>query len=313
MNRVDVDNMADHLVDPAPVTGEDRDDDVEAEGQVIEIRETIEQTRAEMSETIDAIQERLSPSNLKEQVKEQVREQFEDAKEVVREATIGKVEDMAQRASDTVSNTGMSIWNTIKANPIPAAMVGAGLIWMWRSGSNNARRTAGYGADYRSNWRSDASRPDYASGYSTSGYSGSGRPSESGLMDRAAETTSSLANRAADTIGSAVGQVQEKAGNLAVSTKETLSGVVDQAQHQVQRAEDRLQSALRDNPLAVGAVALSLGTAVGLALPQTRKENEWMGEARDTVMEKAQTVAQDTMQEVQRAAEKVSDEVGGSK
>jgi hypothetical protein len=133
---VDADAMDQSLRD----SGEDRDEEPEVDEQVDEIRETIEQTRSEMSETIDAIQERLSPSYLKEQVKEQVKEQFEDAKEVVREATIGKVEVMAQRASETVANSGTSIWNAIKANPIPAAMVGAGLFWMWRKGGGTARR-----------------------------------------------------------------------------------------------------------------------------------------------------------------------------
>ncbi len=37
-----------------------------------EIEVNIEQTRAEMSETIDAIQERLSPAHIKELVRDQV-------------------------------------------------------------------------------------------------------------------------------------------------------------------------------------------------------------------------------------------------
>src|SRR5690349_17637248 len=56
------------------------------------LRVEIEQTRAEMSGTIDAIQERLQPSTLIEQAKETAREAastaVEDAKEAVREATI---------------------------------------------------------------------------------------------------------------------------------------------------------------------------------------------------------------------------------
>src|SRR5687768_6380706 len=57
------------------------------------IRTGIEQTRADMSDTIDAIQDRLNPQHIKEQVKEQVREQFYEAKEMVRDATIGKAEE----------------------------------------------------------------------------------------------------------------------------------------------------------------------------------------------------------------------------
>jgi hypothetical protein len=49
-----------------------------------EIRQNIEQTRDELSGTIGEIQERLSPSHLKEQIKDQVKTQFQDAKHAVR-------------------------------------------------------------------------------------------------------------------------------------------------------------------------------------------------------------------------------------
>jgi hypothetical protein len=44
-------------------------------------------------------------------------------------------------------------------------------------------------------------------------------------------------------------------------------------------------------------------------VPQTRKENEWMGEARDTLVDKAQSVTQDAMGQVQQVAQKVTDEL----
>jgi hypothetical protein len=62
---------------------------------------------------------------------------------------------------------------------------------------------------------------------------------------------------------------------------------------------------LRETPLTTGALALGLGAAVGLAVPETRKENEVMGEARETVVEKAQEKAQEAQQKVQRVAEEV--------
>ena len=52
-----------------------------------ELRENIAQTRAEMSVTIDAIQEKLDPDRLKAQVSDAVQEQVEVVKEHVREAT----------------------------------------------------------------------------------------------------------------------------------------------------------------------------------------------------------------------------------
>ena len=58
---------------------------------------------------------------------------------------------------------------------------------------------------------------------------------------------------------------------------------------------------LRENPLAVGALGVGVGAAVGLAIPETTTEHEVMGEARDTFVEKAQD-AQERVQQVAQEA-----------
>jgi len=60
---------------------------------------------------------------------------------------------------------------------------------------------------------------------------------------------------------------------------------------------------VRENPLAMGALAVGTGAAVGLAIPQTTREHETMGEARDNLVETVQEKAQDAQQKVQRVAE----------
>src|SRR5215210_1533617 len=82
--------------------------DDEATQETQEIRAQIEQTRSEMSETIDAIQEKLSPDNLKEQ-----------AQEMVREATVGRAQEMVSNVSDTAKGFGSNMLDTIKENPLP--------------------------------------------------------------------------------------------------------------------------------------------------------------------------------------------------
>ena len=66
----------------------------------------------------------------------------QQAKDNVRDATIGRVEETAKGVSDVVLET-------IKNNPIPAAMAGAGLalLWMNRSDGHNGYRSSGYRAD----------------------------------------------------------------------------------------------------------------------------------------------------------------------
>jgi hypothetical protein len=59
---------------------------------------------------------------------------------------------------------------------------------------------------------------------------------------------------------------------------------------------------VQQSPLVAGALAVALGTAVGLIVPETRRENELMGETRDRLLGQASDVAQDTMQKVQHVA-----------
>lgn len=71
-----------------------------------------------------------------------------------------------------------------------------------------------------------------------------------------------------------------------------------------------------ENPLAVAAGALIVGLAIGLLLPETTRENELMGSARDRlaeragdVKEKAQDVATQVVKEVKDAATQVKEQV----
>src|SRR5919204_2773995 len=77
----------------------------DAESDPAVIRAEIAETRERLGDTIEEIGERLNPRHIKAQVKENVRE-----------ATIGRVENMAQSAVDRVSDTRRTITDTIKEN-----------------------------------------------------------------------------------------------------------------------------------------------------------------------------------------------------
>lgn len=67
----------------------------------------------------------------------------------------------------------------------------------------------------------------------------------------------------------------------------------------------RLESMVRDYPLAVGAAALLIGASLGMAVPETESENEWMGDARDAAVERAQDAASSAVDRVKDAAAEV--------
>ena len=63
---------------------------------------------------------------------------------------------------------------------------------------------------------------------------------------------------------------------------------------------------MRSNPLAMGAVAVAAGTAVGLMLPSTRFETEYIGETSERLVDRAQEMARGAIDKVQEAAQQIA-------
>jgi len=264
-------------------TGADDDLDADSSRRARELESEIAHTRAEMSETIEAIQERLRPSNL-----------VSDATDKVKNATTEKVKSMADTASETAQDVirgtrerAYDVVEGAKQNPIPALMIGAGVAWLlmdrsknknggyrrsaeWSQYSPRSERSYSSGDDYYRSTEANYSDVDYArqSGSRQYGY-GSGYERESGW-------TSSASSMVNDTR--------------------------DSARQTVRRTQNQLQRMLRDNPLLVGAAAVLAGAAVGASLPETERENQLMGEARDSVVDRAQEAARDAANTVKEVA-----------
>jgi ElaB/YqjD/DUF883 family membrane-anchored ribosome-binding protein len=151
---------------------------------------------------------------------------------------------------------------------VPAALTGIGLTWLFMS----ARRQSSAQLRYRD------TTYEYPPAYD----------------ERTTSTPSA---------GQAVERARDKVGETASQAQDQVSRLGDQAQYQTRRAGDEFQRVLRENPLTVGALGVGVGAAIGLAVPQTSREHEVMGEARDTVVEKAQEKAEEAQEKVRRVAE----------
>ena len=64
--------------------------------------------------------------------------------------------------------------------------------------------------------------------------------------------------------------------------------------------QNRLGQTMRDNPMAVGAVALAAGALIGTLMPRTEVEDTYLGETRDTVVDSAREIAEDKVQELSK-------------
>ena len=107
---------------------------------VEQIRAEIEETRAGMSETIDEIQERLRPANLARQ-----------AGESIKEATVARAKDLAERASvvagdvrERPGDVGIAVMRLVSENPVIAAVIGITATVLGVPALKTGRKGTGY-------------------------------------------------------------------------------------------------------------------------------------------------------------------------
>jgi hypothetical protein len=227
-------------------------------------RADIEATRARMGDTLEELGVRLNPGRLKQQ-----------AKDTVRDATIGRVQTMAQTTKDKAANAGRKLTDTVRENPIPAALIAAGISWLAfsarKSGSSNLPVPV-------SDYESIRSATYDVSGESRGSYS---TAEDSAITDNA----------------------RDKA-TPADHAKEMAANVASTAQAQTDKVADTFQ----ENPLPLGLVVAALGLAAGFALPVSRKERELVGEKRDEIIDKARDLVREKKEQAQHVAERVVNE-----
>jgi hypothetical protein len=219
--------------------------DALTDGRAREILSEIERTRDDMSETVDAIQEKLRPANVVANAAS---------------ATTEKVKDMASSAAETArewwdASGGGSAMARVRNNPLPALLAGVGLTWLAFSKRGTTPR-------YRS-----------ASVASAGSGNGEGMSTASAAM---AASQQGIAN----------------------------------ARRVVRQSQNRVESMVREYPLAVAAAAAILGASLGMAVPETERENELMGEARDNALQRAQQTASGAVDRVKEAAADVVNRAG---
>lgn len=280
---------------------------------VKQIVSNIVQTRAEMSETIAALQEKLDPERLKEQVKHTIKERateaYDSAKQGIRQATVRKAEqvmanvsdtfsDFTQRTGTAVKDGGTSVAQYARQNSIPLALVGVGLGMLAYSSRRNRTYEVGYGSDLSS-----------SSSNSFDGVTAGLRDRARAAADATTSAVSSATQSVRDAANSATDTAREQFGKLSDTATQQLGRLSDTATQRAQVARDQVTSTWNANPLAVGIAALAAGAILGTCLPSTQVEQEYMGDARDQLLDRAKSAARDTMDKVQHVAEEATNTV----
>ena len=216
-----------------------------------EIEGDIEHTRSEISEGLSAIGEKFSAENVKHETRELVDDAKEAVGEKLREVKANALESVNETLHDvgaSARRAGEATYGYARTNAIPLAMIGLGIGLLTMS-SRRQRRIAESGF-----------RP------------GRETPRAYGV-DPTLERAKDLSSRANRRVEEGVEYARTRAREVG-----------HRAREQFVQAEHTAVDFGRENPLAIGAVALAAGIGVGLLLPSTQREDELFGATRDRVV-----------------------------
>jgi Protein of unknown function (DUF3618) len=270
-----------------------------------EVQREVRQSRAEVEEALDAIQERLSPGQL-----------FDQAVGYLR----------GSEGNAFLRNLGA----TVRDNPVPLVLMGTGLAWLMLSGPrpkmpyydrDDLLDDYAYGpGDYHGYdpGADDAAEYDDVSAEGPLGTEPVTSAEESaeaphsgvqGLAEDASETAREWSERAR----TAARGARAGARRFGAGARDRLSETREQLRHGAHRAGARAGyygrrvrrgffETLHEQPLVMGALGLAVGAAIGAALPATQTEDEWMGETRDRLKDRATDAGAEQLEKARATA-----------
>ena len=153
----------------------------------------------------------------------------------------------------------------IREHALPLALIGAGVGWLLWSASQ--RRGEG------------PARPDYAKFGRSEVYDDSAEASDTSTQARLQD----LKHQVEEGVAGA----KRAASSTARAARDKVADLERAARDGAERAKRGAARSLADEPVVLGAVALGAGIAVGLALPATDSEDQWLGQYRDRVLSAA--------------------------
>ena len=197
------------------------------------------------------------------------------------------------RQSQSREDFGQRLSDTVRDNPIPAALVGMGVLWLFMGG--NRTTFAQIGAEARAS---------------------SGTASPANLASKLADTGKQAGESVAEAGASAAKVAAESAAELVSGAAETVSEATDALQRGGSQLIRTVQRDLSDlferQPLAVGALGLVVGAAVGSAFQASKVEAEVFGETSQAVKKQAEELVSAGLDSAGRVAAGLTENQSGA-
>ena len=182
--------------------------------------------------------------------------------------------------SGTQSGFFDSLASAVQENPLAAALIGGGALWLLIG--NDKLKSAASSAAAASSPMVDVGARNVRSAASV--LHRTAAPSTAPEMDhdgslRVGETLRDAGNTASDTMSGAANKIKDRFDEGVAYARENFGN----AQELLKNAQSSLADMLEQQPVVLGVIGLAIGAAVAGAFRTSDLENEWVGDLSDDV------------------------------
>jgi len=257
------------------------------------IRSDIEHTRESMDRTIDKLSERMRPRHLLDELLDYFRSNEGGAASGTAGSVLTTVGKGAGRAA-----SGMV--TVVRRHPVPSLLIGAGITW---AVVETRRRHRGNGQETSDDGSAYGKPVEEAEWGEAEEFAGSEVEAIPSVSTSAKEKTSmgEKISNAGATVGKTMKdtthRLKEKTQQIGQRISESARAVGRTAQRGYTTGRTKFVDASDEYPIAMGVGFLAAGVLLGLALPHSRKEDQWMGRTADRTKQQAKQQIQSRAQD----------------
>jgi len=239
------------------------------------IRADIEHTRETMDHTLDELGTRMKPRHMMDEVLG-----FLHLDRIDKQKLKEKAGAAAQSVGQAASRTARSLTEVVKEHPIPTLLIGSGLIWAIYESRQRSHNGNGNGHPHEeAHARGELEGEWEAEQWKAKAQRG---------LENAKASIESKTEEVKDKVSTTAREVGQKASQV---KNQVVSGV----QRGYQAGRERFVQTSQTHPLEVGLGFLAVGVLLGLALPASRKEDQWVGQAADRVKGRVKATGEDLL------------------
>lgn len=268
------------------------------------IRSDIDATRRRMDDTMDALGDRLQPQHLLDEVLGFFRGATSDGAD--------RLSPLREKISHSATTAMHSVVDTVKQNPLPALLIGAGVAWMLYASNRRQPPASADGHYYGYDREGEPVRYDpethydrplqYPGGYTANEFGLEETAKPGVLPDKLAAKAATASEHLKQGLAHVGEAAREKTSALRARATEITARAGAGTREAYTRTRQRVVSTADRHPLEVGLVALAAGLIAGLALPTPHAVNRTVGPAADRLRTRTREAGTEMFEKGRRVA-----------